>query len=124
MSIAIVTPRHRVQANRRVQDLARAPDPAAGTFARESHIDDLAYRAGVDPVDFRLGLLDDERLAAVIEAAAKRFGWQFPWCPAGGPACGPRARSGAARASRSASRRAAGWRPVPKCVPTGPLSSV
>jgi nicotinate dehydrogenase subunit B len=64
----------------------RAPGPAAGTFARESHIDDLAYRAGADPVDFRLGLLDDERLAAVIEAAARRFGWRFPWCPAGGPA--------------------------------------
>ena len=55
-------------------------------FARESHIDELAYVAGVDPVDFRLGLLDDERLAAVIEAAARRFGWRFPWCPAGRPA--------------------------------------
>jgi len=58
----------------------------ADTFGRESHIDQLAYLAGVDPVDFRLGLLDDERLAAVIEAAARRFGWRFPWCPAGGPA--------------------------------------
>ena len=64
----------------------RAPYPAVGTFARESHIDELAYRAGADPVDFRLGLVDDERLAAVIEAATRRFGWQFPWCPAGGPA--------------------------------------
>jgi nicotinate dehydrogenase subunit B len=64
----------------------RAPYATAGTFARESHIDELAYRAGVDPVDFRLGLLDDERLAAVIEGAARRFGWRFPWYPAGGPA--------------------------------------
>ena len=64
----------------------RALYPAVGTFARESHIDEFAYLAGVDPVDFRLGLLGDERLAAVIEAAARRFGWQFPWCPAGGPA--------------------------------------
>jgi len=61
--------------------------PAAGdTFARESHIDELAYSAGADPVAFRLGLLDDERSAAVIRAAARRFGWQFPWCPARGPA--------------------------------------
>jgi isoquinoline 1-oxidoreductase len=63
--------------------ILRAP---ADTFARESHIDELAYVAGVDPVNFRLGLLDDERLATVIRAAARRFGWQFPWCPAGGPA--------------------------------------
>ncbi len=68
------------------QDPYRALCPAGGTFARESHIDDLAYRAGADPVDFRLGLLDDERLAAVIEAATGRFGWRFPSCPAGRPA--------------------------------------
>jgi CO/xanthine dehydrogenase Mo-binding subunit len=58
----------------------------ADTFARESRMDELAYLAGVDPVAFRLGLLDDQRFAAVIQAAARRFGWQFPWCPAGGPA--------------------------------------
>jgi nicotinate dehydrogenase subunit B len=58
----------------------------ADTFARESHIDELAYVAGLDPVDFRLGLLDDARLAAVIEAAARRFGWRFFPCPAGRPA--------------------------------------
>jgi nicotinate dehydrogenase subunit B len=58
----------------------------ADAFARESRIDELAYVAGVDPVDFRLGLLDDARLAAVIEAAAGRFGWRFFPCPAGRPA--------------------------------------
>jgi len=64
------------------------PEPGsdAGIFARESYLDQRAYLAGVDPVTCRLGLLDDERLAAVIEAAARRFGWQFPWYPAGGPA--------------------------------------
>jgi nicotinate dehydrogenase subunit B len=64
----------------------RALLATADTFARESHIDELAYLAGVDPVHFRLGLADDERLAAVIKAAARRFGWQFRWCQAAGPA--------------------------------------
>jgi nicotinate dehydrogenase subunit B len=64
----------------------RALPATADTFARESHIDELAYVAGADPVDFRLGRLDDARLAAVIEAAARRFGWQFFPCPAGRPA--------------------------------------
>jgi CO/xanthine dehydrogenase Mo-binding subunit len=57
----------------------------ADTFARESRIDQCAYLAGTDPVTYRLGLLEDDRLAAVIKAAARRFGWQFPWYPAGGP---------------------------------------
>jgi nicotinate dehydrogenase subunit B len=69
-----------------VPGLYRGLFATADTFARESRIDVLAYSAGVDPVDFRLGLLEDERLAVVIEAAARRFGWRFPWYPAGGPA--------------------------------------
>jgi nicotinate dehydrogenase subunit B len=64
----------------------RAPHMAADAFAREVQIDELAYSAGVDPVDYRLGLLQDERLAVVMQAAARRFGWWFPWYPVGGPA--------------------------------------
>ena len=54
----------------------RALSATASTFARESHIDELAYVAGADPLRFRLRHLDDERLVAVAEAAAQRFGWQ------------------------------------------------
>ena len=86
MSNTIVTPRTHGTSEPDGSLLARDPDPAAGIFAHESHIDQAAYLAGVDPMTYRLGLLDDERLAGVIEAAAKRFGWQFPWYPAGGPA--------------------------------------
>ena len=47
----------------------------ANHFARESHMDSLAHAAGMDPLDFRLKNLEDARLRAVFEAAAKSFGW-------------------------------------------------
>jgi nicotinate dehydrogenase subunit B len=68
------------------QDPYGAPFPVADVFVRESHIDELAYAAGADPVDFRLGLVDDKRLAAVIQAATGRFGWSSLGYPAGRPA--------------------------------------
>jgi len=48
----------------------------ANTFANESFMDELAYAAGVDPVQFRLNHLDDPRATAVIQAAANQIGWQ------------------------------------------------
>jgi isoquinoline 1-oxidoreductase len=47
----------------------------ANHFARESHMDDLARAVGMDPLAFRLKNLRDERLIAVLKAAADRFGW-------------------------------------------------
>jgi isoquinoline 1-oxidoreductase len=47
----------------------------ANFFARESHMDELARAAQLDPLDFRLKNLSDPRLRAVLEAAAKSFGW-------------------------------------------------
>lgn len=47
----------------------------ANFFARESHMDALAHLAQVDPLEFRLKNLADTRLRAVLEAAAKSFGW-------------------------------------------------
>ena len=47
----------------------------ANHFARESHMDSLAHAAGMDPLEFRLKNLEDARLRAVFEAAAKSFGW-------------------------------------------------
>jgi isoquinoline 1-oxidoreductase len=44
-------------------------------FARESAMDLLAKSAGLDPLEFRLRNLRNERLRAVLEAAAKEFGW-------------------------------------------------
>ena len=45
-------------------------------FAIESFMDELAQAAGVDPIDFRLRHLTDERARAVLRAAAEESGWQ------------------------------------------------
>ena len=47
----------------------------ANHFARETHMDELARVAKLDPLEFRLNNLKDERLRAVLQAAAKSFGW-------------------------------------------------
>ena len=47
----------------------------ANHFARESHMDELARAASMDPLAFRLKNLKDPRLRAVLEAAASTFGW-------------------------------------------------
>jgi nicotinate dehydrogenase subunit B len=47
----------------------------ANHFARECHMDEMAALAGVEPLEFRLRNLKDDRLRAVFEAAAEKFGW-------------------------------------------------
>lgn len=47
----------------------------ANHFARESHMDEVAAALGIDPLAFRLTHLKDDRIRAVLEAAADRFGW-------------------------------------------------
>jgi nicotinate dehydrogenase subunit B len=53
----------------------RAPGNNTNTFARESQIDIMAAKAGIDPVEFRLKNLRDEKMRGVLTAAAKQFGW-------------------------------------------------
>lgn len=53
----------------------RALASTANHFARESHMDELAHMVKMDPLEFRLKNLKNERLRAVFEAAAKQFGW-------------------------------------------------
>jgi nicotinate dehydrogenase subunit B len=53
----------------------RALAATANHFARESCMDELAHLVNMDPLDFRLKNLKNERLRAVFEAAAKQFGW-------------------------------------------------
>lgn len=61
----------------------RAPSVNTNTFARESHMDIMAAKAGVDPVEFRIRHLADVRMKRVLETAAKRFGWKSGKAPSG-----------------------------------------
>jgi isoquinoline 1-oxidoreductase len=53
----------------------RALASTANTFGRECFMDECADAAGKDPLEFRLNHLEDARLRAVLEAAAKQFDW-------------------------------------------------
>ncbi|MBW1824192.1 MAG: xanthine dehydrogenase family protein molybdopterin-binding subunit, partial [Deltaproteobacteria bacterium] len=64
---------------------------STNTFARESHIDIMASKAGIDPLEFRLNNLSDNRMRRVLKAAAKKFSWSLSKTPNGrgfGVACG------------------------------------
>ncbi|MDZ7330732.1 MAG: molybdopterin-dependent oxidoreductase [candidate division KSB1 bacterium] len=61
----------------------RAPGNNTNTFARESHIDMMAEKAGMDPVEYRLKYLRDEKMVRVLKAAAERFGYQPAKLPSG-----------------------------------------
>ena len=62
----------------------RAPANNTNTFARESQIDIMAARVGIDPVEFRLNNLADERMIKVVETLIDKFGYT--------PAVGPSGR--------------------------------
>jgi isoquinoline 1-oxidoreductase len=69
----------------------RAPGASTNAFGRESHIDIMAAKAGIDPVEFRLKNLTDARMIRTLKAAAAKFGWTPKAAPSGrgvGVACG------------------------------------
>jgi len=59
----------------------RDPDGMATCFASESFADEVAYAAGMDPVEFRLRYLTQPGEAAVVKAAAEKAGWQRHTAP-------------------------------------------
>jgi nicotinate dehydrogenase subunit B len=61
----------------------RAPANNTNTFARESQIDIMAARAKMDPIEFRLKNLRDERPIRTLKAAAEKFGWRPAPAPSG-----------------------------------------
>lgn len=55
----------------------RGPACVTNGFANEVNMDELAALAGVDPAEFRLQhLTEDKRMRALLEAALKQFGYQ------------------------------------------------
>jgi nicotinate dehydrogenase subunit B len=87
----------------------------ANHFAREMHMDEVARAMGIDAVEFRLRNLKDERMRAVLKAAAERAGWPNGWPRAGrngrawGIACGTEKGSVVATAAE-VSKTADGFR--------------
>ncbi|HUP44533.1 MAG TPA: molybdopterin cofactor-binding domain-containing protein, partial [Thermoanaerobaculia bacterium] len=61
----------------------RAPGAGTNVFARESQIDIMAAAAKIDPVEFRLRNLTDERARRVVKAAADALGWKAAAGPSG-----------------------------------------
>ena len=77
----------------------RDPDGMATCFASESFMDEMAFAAGADPVEFRLRHLTNPRDIAVVKAAADKAQWQ--------KRAGPKARDG----SRYATGRGIAYAP-------------
>jgi len=61
----------------------RGPGSNTNVFAIESQIDIMAEAAGMDPLEFRLHNLTDERMKRVLRAAAEKFGHSFSKAPSG-----------------------------------------
>lgn len=69
----------------------RAPNNNTNTFARETQIDIMAASAGIDPLEFRLKNLKDEKMIGVLKAVADKFGYVPGKTPSGrgiGISCG------------------------------------
>ncbi len=69
----------------------RAPNNNTNTFARETQIDIMAAAAGIDPLEFRLKNLKDQKMIDCLESVAAKFGYKPAKGPSGrgiGIACG------------------------------------
>jgi isoquinoline 1-oxidoreductase len=61
----------------------RGPNAQDNTFAREVQIDIMASAAGIDPLEFRLKNLKDEKMIACLKSVAERFGYKPGKSPSG-----------------------------------------
>lgn len=61
----------------------RGPNAQDNTFAREVQIDIMAVAAGMDPLEFRLKNLKDEKMIACLKSVAEKFGYKPSKGPSG-----------------------------------------
>jgi nicotinate dehydrogenase subunit B len=61
----------------------RAPANNTNTFARESQLDIMAAKIGMDPLEFRLKNLKNKQMIRTLQLAADKFGWQAIKGPSG-----------------------------------------
>ncbi len=61
----------------------RAPGNNTNTFAREVQIDIMANKIGMDPLEFRLKNINNERALNSLKLAANKFGWTTTKPPKG-----------------------------------------
>jgi isoquinoline 1-oxidoreductase len=61
----------------------RAPNNNTNTFARETQIDIMAASAGIDPLEFRLKNLKDQKMIDCLKAVADKFGYTPSKIPGG-----------------------------------------
>ena len=61
----------------------RAPGNPTNTFAREVHFDVMAHKIGMDPLEFRMKNIGDNRAKRSMEVAARQFGWDTVNLPEG-----------------------------------------
>jgi nicotinate dehydrogenase subunit B len=61
----------------------RAPNANTNTFAREVQIDIMASAAGIDPMEFRLKNLTDQKIIDCLKAVAGKFGYVAGKSPGG-----------------------------------------
>jgi len=67
---------HRLESTPLRPSWIRTPGRMQNTYANESFMDELAAAAGVDPLDFRLRVLDDPRGMEVLKKLAEIAHWE------------------------------------------------
>ena len=97
----------------------RAPANNTNTFVRESQIDTMASQIGMDPLEFRLKNLKNEKMIRTLKLAADKFGWEPIKGPSGkgwGIACGFDAGTWVALIAEVEVNKSTGHVQVNRCV--------